>query len=315
MKEHHTDLTFRNFSSYAAFAFATGLVTVGFGATDLLMVGVLGVTHVAAVGQGDLIVTCILAATVGVVDVFAARLAAAEGVGDRGTRQIGLAAGFLCAVVLCTVLALAVGELVRPALVMFRQVDELIDPISAYVIHRLFGTAPFLIYMAASEALKITGLRTHALHILLLGFVANALLNAWFLYTPASEFFDSPEAAVAVVTVFVHVSMGAIAVQIWIGHLRVAGTDKRAEIWISARQNFAMLLRTAPGVGARILNDYAGTVVPILFIGTMSTSTVAATAVATKIYAVFCRVPQAAFAACYVYYSYGIEARGGAARF
>ena len=103
--------------------------------------------------------------------------------------------------------------------------------------------------------------------------------------------------------------MGAVAAHFWIGHLRVAATDERAEIWASARQNFAALLRIAPGVGARVLNDYAGTVVPILFIGTMNTSTVAATAVATKVYALFCRVPQAAFAACYVYYSYGIEER------
>ena len=195
MKEHHTDLTLRNFSSYAALAFAVGLVMVGFGATDLLMVGVLGITHVAAVGQGDLIVTCIFAATVGFVDVFAARLASAEGAGDRSTRQIGLAAGFLCAVVLCTVLALAVCAFVRPILVLFRQVDELIGPISAYVVHRLYGMAPFLIYMAASEALKISGLRTRALQILLFGFAANALLNALFLYTPVSGFLDSPEAA------------------------------------------------------------------------------------------------------------------------
>ena len=309
MKEQHTELTIRNFSGYAALAFAVGLVTVGFGAIDLLMVGVLGVAHVAAVGQGDLIVTCILAALVGFVDIFAARLAAAEGAGDRGARQIGLAAGFLCAVVLCALLAFAVSALIRPTLVMLRQVDELIDPINAYVVHRLFGTAPFLIYMAASEALKISGQRTRALHILLFGFVANALFNALFLYTPAAGLFGSPEAAVAVATVLVHVLMGAIAVRIWIGHLRVPCAEERAEIRACARQNLAVLLRTAPGVGARILNDYAGTVVPILFIGTMNTSTVAATAVATKIYALFCRVPQSAFAACYVYYSYDLEAR------
>ena len=40
-------------------------------------------------------------------------------------------------------------------------------------------------------------------------------------------------------------------------------------------------------------------------------NTVAAAAVATKIYTLFCRLPQAAFAASFVYYSYELEAREG----
>ena len=307
----HTELTLRNFSSYAALAFTIGLVTVGFGAIDLLMVGVLGFTHVAAVGQGGLIATCILAAFIGFVDVFATRLAAAEGSGDRRARQIGLSLGFLCAVLLCAAAAIVAGMLIHPALVLMQQVDALIDPINAYVVHRLYGVAPSLIYMAANEALKISGLRTRAFHILLFGFAANAGLNALFLYTPAAALFDSPEAAVAVATVLVNIAMGAIAALVWIRHVKAPPSEERVGIWKLARLNLGFLFRTAPGISARILNDYASSVIPILFIGTMNTATVAAAAVATKIYTLFCRVPQAAFAASFVYYSYGLEAREG----
>jgi len=307
----HTELTVRNFSSYATLAFAIGMVTVGFGAVDLLMVGALGVDHVAAVGQGDLIASCILAGFVGFVDVSASRLAASEGSGGLGTRHSALAIGFLLSAVLCAALALVLSLLIRPALVLMQQVDTLIDPITAYVTHRLYGTAPFLIYMAASEALKICGMRTRALHILVAGFAANAALNALFLYTGAAALFATPEAAVAVATVLVHVAMGGVAVLVWIRQMPTPAEDERAAIRRQALTDLRHLLRTAPGVGARILNDYAGSVIPILFIGTMNAATVAAAAVATKIYTLFCRVPQAAFSASYVYYSYGLEARGG----
>jgi Na+-driven multidrug efflux pump len=309
VENRHTALTKGNFYSYAWVAFAIGMVTVGFGAIDLLMVGVIGIQHVAAVGQGDLIATSILVAFVGFVDVFAARLATFEGAHTKDGRQIGLAFGFLATVVICALVAVGIAVLIQPVLVLARQVDELITPISEYVAWRLYGTAPFLVYLAASEALKISGLRTHALRILLVGFCANAGLNTLFLYSSGAAYFASPETAVAAATVVVHVIMGTAAAIFWGKHLRVLSRDDDPQIPAVARRELAYLLRTAPGISARLLNDYAGSVIPILFIGTMNTTTVAAAAVATKVYSLFCRVPQAFFSATFVHYSYGLEKR------
>lgn len=309
MENRHTVLTQGNFYSYAWVAFAIGMVTVGFGAIDLLMVGVLGIQHVAAVGQGDLIATSILVAFVGFVDVFAARLASFEGANTKDARQIGLAFGFLATVVICAVVTVGVAMLVQPGLVLAQQVDELIAPISDYVAWRLYGTTPFLVYLAASEALKISGQRGHALRILLVGFCANAGLNALFLYSSGTIYFASPETAVAAATVVAHVIMAAAAAIFWVKHLRSLSRDNDPKIPAAARHEFTYLLRTAPGISARLLNDYAGSVIPILFIGTMNTTTVAAAAVATKVYSLFCRVPQAFFSATFVHYSYGLEKR------
>ena len=204
--------------------------------------------------------------------------------------------------------------LVQPGLVLARQVDELIAPITEYVAWRLYGTAPFLVYLAASEALKISGLRTHALRILLVGFCANAGLNALFLYSSGAPYFASPETAVATATVVVHVMMGAVAAFFWVKHFRSVSRDNNSQIPTVARREFTYLLRNAPGISARLLNDYAGSVIPILFIGTMNTTTVAAAAAATKIYTLFCRVPQAFFSATFVHYSYGLEKRAAELR-
>ena len=313
MTDQHTKLTLRNYFSYATLAFVIGLVTVGFGAVDLLMVGPLGIVHVAGVGQGDLIVSCLMAGFLGFVDVFAARFAAAEGGRDRGGRQVGLALGFLGTVVLCAVLAFALTWLVQPALVLMQQVDELVVPITDYVAHRLYGVAPFLVYLAASEALKISGQRTLALQILVAGLAANAGLNALFLYSPVSAYFASVESAVAVSTVLVHVAMAVAAAAIWLRLIGARSLIAHPDVWQHARGDLGFLMKTGPGISARLLNDYAGSVIPILFIGTMSTTTVAAAAIATKIYTIFCRVPQAAFSASFVYYSYGLEDWAGSA--
>ncbi len=72
----HTALTKRNFADFALILFAMGMVSVGFGAVDLLMIAPLGLRHIAAVSQGELITSALLAALIGLVDTFIARLAA-----------------------------------------------------------------------------------------------------------------------------------------------------------------------------------------------------------------------------------------------
>ncbi len=303
----HTELTLQNFAKYAIISFIIGLVTIGFSIADLLMIGFLGEVHVAAVGLGDLIITFIFAGTVSFVDIFSSRLANFEGSKVHRSEHLGLALGFLYSVALCTVLALILRVMIEPSLVFFRQVDELIKPVSGYVNNRLLGIAPFLIYMAASEALRISGQRTHALYIFIFGFIINILLNACFLYTNVSVFFSTPEAAVAIATVIAHTFMGVIATILWLTKADLAKTVLHKKVLRSANNNFFFLIRTAPGIGVRLLNDYSGAILPLLFIGTMDVRTVAAASIATKVYTLFCRVPQAALSASYIYYSYGLS--------
>lgn len=314
MSTSHTNLTPRNFYNFAAVSFSIGMATVGFGAVDLAMVGALGTQHVAAVGQGELIATTVLFGFVGFVDVFATRLAGAEGQGQRGVRQFALATGFLCVVGLCALVAFALTTIILPVLTFLQQVPELVMPISDYVKHRLYGAAPFLIFMAAREALKICGFRSRAMAILIFGLVANVVLNAVFLFTDAEALFSSPEAAVAVATVSVHALMALIAVLSWLKAISPA--EKAASPLVVAHilSDLAYLLRKGPGISARILNDYGGSLIPILLIGTLNTAVVAAAAVATTIFTLFCRVPQAVLSASFIYYSYGIEDRAACAR-
>lgn len=303
----HTQLTLRNFSSYAFLAFTISLVDVGFGALDLYMVSGLGLAHVAAVGQGDLIAACILTTLLGIIDIFCARLAAAEGAGSRTLRQTALATGFLLAVIVAAVLAVFLTLVIRPALIAFRQVDELVNPIAQYVVVRLYGVSALLIYVAANEALKICGMRSSALYVLLIGFGINAALNGVFLFTQFASFFESPEAAVATATIAAHAVMAMVAFLILFRSNDRLKFDLRGFSLHEARNEFYVILKSSPSIGIRRLNDYAGTVIPLLFIGTMNTGVVVAASIATKVYTLFCRVPQAAFAATYVYYCYGLD--------
>jgi Na+-driven multidrug efflux pump len=62
--------------------------------------------------------------------------------------------------------------------------------------------------------------------------------------------------------------------------------------------------KVGTGLGINQANDYAGATIPLLMIGTLSVPTVAAAAVATKIWTIYCRVPQACFTASFVFYGY-----------
>jgi Na+-driven multidrug efflux pump len=68
------------------------------------------------------------------------------------------------------------------------------------------------------------------------------------------------------------------------------------------------MARTAPGVGVRHLNDYAGTIIPLMFIGTIGVKVLASVVVAAKIYTMICRVPQACFSGTFVFYGYALGA-------
>ena len=300
----HTRLTPRNYAGFAAVMLAVGLVTTGFGAVDLAMVAPKGVEHVAAVGQGDLIITGISAFLLGMVEAFAGRLAVAEGEGTTAHRLPVLALALLLVLVACQLAALAVAAVIEPALTLLGQDPQLVPLVGDYVTVRLYGVAAVLLYAALNEALKVCGAKHFSLAVLVLGFAANAALTWAFLYTGWARHFPSPEGAVAAATVAAQLAMAAAAGWLFATRTRARGLRL-------VRPTTAAVLRelraTAPagaGAGARHVNDYVGSIVPLLFIGTMGAATLAAAVVAAKVYTLFCRVPQACFQATFVYYGY-----------
>ncbi|RKN38373.1 MATE family efflux transporter [Streptomyces hoynatensis] len=309
----HTRLTPGNYASFATVMLATGLVGTGFGLVDLLMIAPKGVGHVAAVGQGSIVLLAVSTFFLGVVEAFSGRLAIAEGAGTTARRLPVLATTLLLALALCQLAALPAAALAEPALTLLGQKPELVPPMGDYLQVRLCGIGVIMLYTALNEALKTCGAKNRSLATLLLGFGVNALLNWAFLYTGLAGLFPSPDSAVAASTVLAQAAMAAMAGWMFLRLLRTRAErlarPGRAEVLTELRTTTL----AGAGVGARHLNDYMGSLIPMTLIGTMGVGTLAASVVAANIYTVFCRVPQACFQATFVYYGYAVG-RDGAAR-
>jgi Na+-driven multidrug efflux pump len=306
----HTQLTVQNYASFSLVVLTLGLVTVGFGTVDLLMVAPKGLTHVAAVGQGDLIVAGVYAFFIGVVDTFSSRLAVSEGEGRTGARLPVLVAALLVLLVPCQLLALAFVAGTEPLLSLLGQSREVIPLVGDYVAVRICSLAPVIVYFAASEALKICGAKNLSAWNLVAGFAVNAALNWVFLYTGFADSFSSPEAAVATSSVLAQTFMAVCGAWLFVRQMRARNEHLRRPTRPEVSAEFRSMARTAPGVGARHLNDYAGSLLPLMFIGTMGVHILAPAVVATKIYTLFCRVPQACFSATFVFYGYALGRDG-----
>jgi Na+-driven multidrug efflux pump len=149
----HTELTVRNYSGFASVVFVLGVVAVGFGAIDLIMIAPKGLSHVAATGQGDLLVTGIYAFFLGVVDVYASRLAIAEGEGGTERRLLVLAGALGLLMIPGQVLGIALGVLTRPVLDLLGQDPAITPLVGDYVGVRTWAIVPVVVYYAISEAL------------------------------------------------------------------------------------------------------------------------------------------------------------------
>jgi multidrug resistance protein, MATE family len=302
----HTRLTPRNYAGFATTIFLITSVSVGFGAVDLIMITPKGVDHVAAVGQAELFVAAMSAFFIGIVDTFSSRAAMAEGRGTTAQRLPVLAAAFVLLLLAGEVVGLAITALIEPFLGLVNQQPDLIPLVGDYVGVRAGTVGLLLSYLATTEILKICGLKNYSFAALLAGFGLNALFNWVFLYTGAASHFSSPESAVASATVLAQVLMTAASVAVFIRQLR-----GRAEPFVRPERRgvlaeFASMARTGPGIGVRHLNDYAAAIIPVLFIGTLGVQAVAAAVVATKIYTLYCRIPQACTSTTFVYYSYAV---------
>ncbi len=310
VKTDHSQLTVSGYLGYVSVAFWAGMIIVGFGAIDLAMVAPFGAVQLAAVGQADILVTAVMAGVLGFSDSYSTRLAQAEGAGRTKRTFLPLVLGLVVVAFGLTCLLIAATPAIEPLLYMFGQIETLVPLIAAYIVIRLIGSGLFLLYYAANETLKISGHRRFAIAVLVFGLVANAGLNIIFLYVaPIAALFSSPTAAVAWATLVSEATM-AIAASIlasWLLRYRVNWS--LSNISVSFGAEFFALLRHGPGASARRLNDYVSALIPLLLIGTFSVAAVAAAAVATRIYMIFCRIPQATFAAAFLYYSYALGQR------
>jgi MATE family multidrug resistance protein len=307
----HTELTTRNYAGFATTIFLTGLVSVGFGAIDILLISPKGLDQVAAVGLGDVVnagLTALLA--IGVVDTFSSRLAIAEGRADLARRLPELAAALLVLLLVAQALAVLLSFAVEPGLRLAGQSRQLAPLAADFVTVRSCSLGFTILYAALNEALKICGLKNRSLLLLVAGFATNAVLDWAFLYTPLSGRFASPVVAVATATTGAQLLIACFALRIFLRRMRTRGErftrPERAAVVAEARS----MARNAPGVGARHFNDYAGTITVTLLLGTLGVQVLAAVTVATKIWSLFCRIPQACVSGTFVYYGYRLGQSG-----
>ncbi|MFD8811695.1 MATE family efflux transporter [Streptomyces sp. NPDC059627] len=307
----HTELTTRNYAGLATTIFLTGLVSVGFGAIDILLISPKGLDQVAAVGLGDVVnagLTALLA--IGVVDTFSSRLAIAEGRADLARRLPELAAALLVLLLVAQALAVLLSSAVEPGLRLAGQSRQLAPLAADFVTVRSCSLGFTILYAALNEALKICGLKNRSLLLLVVGFATNAVLDWAFLYTPLSGRFASPVVAVATATTGAQLLIACCALRIFLRRMRARGErftrPGRAAVLAEARS----MARNAPGVGARHFNDYAGTITVTLLLGTLGVQVLAAVTVATKIWSLFCRIPQACVSGTFVYYGYRLGQSG-----
>ncbi|MFI8529928.1 MATE family efflux transporter [Streptomyces aquilus] len=307
----HTELSVRNYTGFATTIFLTGLVSVGFGAIDILLISPKGLTQVAAVGLGDVLnagMTALLA--IGVVDTFSSRLAIAEGSGHLARRLPELTGALLVLLLVAQSLAVLLSSAVQPGLRLAGQDQQLTHLAADFVIVRSCSMGFTILYAALNEALKICGLKNRSLLLLVVGFATNAVLDWAFLYTPLSGWFPSPVVAVATATTGSQLLIACFALRIFLRRMRARGErftrPERATVVAEARS----MARNAPGVGVRHFNDYAGTITVTMLLGTLGVQVLAAVTVATKIWSLFCRIPQACVSGTFVYYGYRLGKTG-----
>lgn len=300
----HTELTPRNYADFTSTIFLMGLVIVGFGAVDLIMVAPTGTEHVAAVGQGEIIFSGLTALlSIGVVDTFSGRLAVAEGRGETTERLPALVGALVLLIVVCQVVAVLPILGLETALRLAGQDPSLIPLVGDYVAVRAGTIGLLIIYAASNEALKICGKKNQAFGVLVAGVGVNVGLNWLFLYSGVVNF-PSPESAVATATIAAQTVVALCTVSLFISAMRGRGGPLGRPARPAVTAEFTSMLRTAPGIGVRHFNDYAGTIIVTTLIGTLGTAELAACVVAAKIWSLYCRVPQACVSGTFVFYGY-----------
>src|SRR4029453_10463342 len=102
----------RTFVSLAGTMFAVDLLSAGNGAIDLAFVAPFGALMVAGIGLGDLVTALFMAFFAGIIDVFAVKLARAEGRNDASSLLPKLFAALLLVAAVWTAAGMLVSRVV-----------------------------------------------------------------------------------------------------------------------------------------------------------------------------------------------------------
>lgn len=307
MIAEHTRLTPRAFAGFTGSMFALGLLSVAFGTVDLAMIAPLGVEQVAAVGLGDAVVVLILAFAAGSIDISTNRLAKAEGTGTTGASLLLLLSALTLVLLGVQVIALVVTSVLGPILTMLGQADSVVPFATNYADARLYGLLPTLAMTVTLEVLKVVGLRNWSVAALGIGLGLNVLGNWFALYGPAAAWFASPASAVAWTTVAAQGCMAAFGIVTLKRSLRNRQETLARPTLCAVGAEALSIGRVGAGIGVRHLNDYIGSTVPFLLMGTLGVQTLAAVTVATRIWTIFCRIPQACFTTSFIFYGYAMD--------
>ena len=220
---------------------------------------------------------------------------------------------YLIVVGLMELLAVVVAAAVWVVLPLVVSDHALAHAARRYAAVRLLGVALVAALAGVREALKIVGARTGSLAVYAVGLGMNAALNAVFLHVMSGTLAGAAT-AVAMATLVAQLFMTIIGGILLRRHLAVREFEPPSAAMVR-EQARTMAIRGA-GVGVRHLNDYAGSTIPFVMAGTLGVTWVAASTVASTIWTLFCRVPQACFGAAFVFYGYVSESGGGSrARF
>ncbi len=308
----HTDLSLRSFAAFSAVAFGVGLLGVGFGVVGVAMVAPFGLEAVAAVGLGESVIMLLSAFFVGFINVFTARLARAEGSGKGESAFPKLLHAFLIAIVFMEILATIVAVALWFVLPLMVADSEVAKLARQYVAVRLLGVALFAALVGVREALKIIGARNTSVVVYAIGLGLFVALNMLFLRAIPGTLAGSPTVSIAASALVAQAVMIALGIRILRHNLRDREFEKPPAGSVLAELR-TMLPRGA-GIGVRHLNDWAGGTVPTIMAASLGTKWLAAITVASQIWTLFCRVPQASFSAGFVFYGYAVERRSSEAQ-
>jgi Na+-driven multidrug efflux pump len=184
-----------------------------------------------------------------------------------------------------------------------------------YVTVRMAGLAVTLVSAALVVALRVVGEKRRSLWLAAVGLGLNALLDAAILYSPARVLVDSPVLAVAITSVATQVVITAVGLRlIWRRLSAASAAPGPPRAGVSQLSVARSLLVLGSGVGLRQMNDYAASVVPFILVSRLDAPTIAAATVATKIWTLYCRVPQAIIGTAGVFIGYARGRTPGEAR-
>ncbi|MDO4252966.1 MAG: MATE family efflux transporter [Rothia sp. (in: high G+C Gram-positive bacteria)] len=304
INKDHTRYTPYNFITFASTMFTIEVISVGYGAVDLAFISSFGSLQIAAVGLGDLITALYIAFFAGIVDAYATRLSRAEGSSSTRNHFTVLFSALCIFSILSGIFGCILSRYTPLFLVIFESNPGVANIASDYISVRMLGL-PFTIILAAiSVALRIIGKKNISVSIIFIGFFLNAGFNAIFLYVINIPKFDNPVVAISLATIVVQLINCIIGGIILAMSMQPRNDTIKSQIRPSFISVAKPMYAQGLGVGLRQMNDYAASVVPFILISRLDISVIAASAVAVKIWTIYCRVPQSLLSSAGIFIGY-----------